>query len=237
MDCPTRSFNLDLSLFERLALQQDFPVASLQEQHRMRPAISALIRGPVYPNLRASAPQPSARPPARARIARPPLPRCNSALPAPHAVRRPHSLPPPPQDHPSVLEYDDVKGMRHNLFWVTHDQPEAGEEEGSSKRNAFEAAFAAHLARYLVQQGGARHSVTVLTGYVGQLLLLRQELERHMCVCVDDRDAAELAELEPEGGAEAEAAPMRLGQAVRLATVDNFQASRARLSPASARCD
>jgi hypothetical protein len=47
-----QGYNLDLSLFERLVKQRSFPVHSLAEQHRMRPAISALIRDTIYPQLR-----------------------------------------------------------------------------------------------------------------------------------------------------------------------------------------
>ena len=126
-----RNINLDLSLFERLVRQQDFPLATLEEQHRMRPEISNLIRAPVYPTLR---------------------------------------------DHPKTLEYTHIKGMQHDVFWISHEHPEAGEEEGSSKSNLWEAQFAARLAQYLVQQGLPQGGVTILTGYVGQLLLLRQQL-------------------------------------------------------------
>ena len=45
-----RGYDLDRSLFERLQ-RQGFPVATLAAQRRMRPAISALIRAPVYPEL------------------------------------------------------------------------------------------------------------------------------------------------------------------------------------------
>ena len=43
--------NFDESLFERLALQEDFPVQVLNIQHRMRPEISTLVRETTYPEL------------------------------------------------------------------------------------------------------------------------------------------------------------------------------------------
>ena len=43
-------YDLDRSLFERLQ-RQGFPVATLAAQRRMRPAISALIKARVYPEL------------------------------------------------------------------------------------------------------------------------------------------------------------------------------------------
>jgi hypothetical protein len=41
--------------------------------------------------------------------------------------------------------------MKHNLFFVAHDHPEGGQEDGSSKFNAWEAEFAIQLARHFVQ--------------------------------------------------------------------------------------
>ncbi len=52
-----RGYNLDLSLFERLVEQSDFPVVTLQQQHRMRPEISQLIRAPIYPALQVGSPE------------------------------------------------------------------------------------------------------------------------------------------------------------------------------------
>ncbi len=45
-----RGYNLNQSLFERLILC-GHPVTTLQQQRRMRPAISALIRQTIYPEL------------------------------------------------------------------------------------------------------------------------------------------------------------------------------------------
>lgn len=47
-----RGYNLDMSFFERL-VSQGHPVVTLQQQRRMRPSISALIR-PLYPDLQVS---------------------------------------------------------------------------------------------------------------------------------------------------------------------------------------
>ncbi|KAG5175824.1 hypothetical protein JKP88DRAFT_141745, partial [Tribonema minus] len=46
-----RGFDLDVSLFERLARAR-YPCAMLALQHRMPPAVSALVRGMTYPALR-----------------------------------------------------------------------------------------------------------------------------------------------------------------------------------------
>eukprot|EP00045_Choanoeca_perplexa_P018184 m.281223 g.281223 ORF g.281223 m.281223 type:complete len:1746 (-) comp17739_c0_seq6:2113-7350(-) len=49
-----RGYDLNVSLFERLVLG-DHPCTKLQTQHRMRPTISALIRGTMYPDLKDAA--------------------------------------------------------------------------------------------------------------------------------------------------------------------------------------
>ena len=59
-------FNLDVSLFERMAQQRPrpAPIVTLAMQRRMLPAIAALIRGPIYPDL-LDAPSVLAYPPVR----------------------------------------------------------------------------------------------------------------------------------------------------------------------------
>lgn len=43
------------------------------------------------------------------------------------------------KDHPSVLEYPDVRGMHKNVFFVSHTNREAGGGEDSvSKHNEYE---------------------------------------------------------------------------------------------------
>ncbi|KAL4424087.1 hypothetical protein ABPG75_001388 [Micractinium tetrahymenae] len=149
-------------------------------------------------------------------------------------------------DHPRVGEYPHVKGMKHDVFWVTHNEPEGGDsQESASKFNLFEAHYAIWLARYLVQQGYSQSNITVLTPYVGQLQHLRQLAGKHLDIVVDDRDAAELAGAEggsgegPDGPPDSprstgggsggeEMGPQKA--AVRLATIDNYQGEEASLS-------
>ena len=45
-----RRYDLDMSLFERL-VKQGHPVATLQQQRRMRPSISSLVCDTIYPHL------------------------------------------------------------------------------------------------------------------------------------------------------------------------------------------
>ncbi|KAL0023606.1 hypothetical protein WJX77_006297 [Trebouxia sp. C0004] len=192
-----QGYNLDLSLFERL-VRQGFPVATLEQQRRMRPSVSRLIRNTIYPSL---------------------------------------------QDHASVCNYPRVKGMVHNVFFWDHNHPEGGRDENASKQNSAEAAMAARLALYLTQQGYKAGDITILTPYVGQLLLLRAEVRKYMRFVVSERDAEELAaaqgDEDTEGsqdspaakeklpgsklGFAAEISRVNLNDCVRVATVDNFQ--------------
>ena len=50
-----RGLNMDTTLFERLAVDGGFPVATLKEQRRMRPCFRSLITQ-LYPQLQASSP-------------------------------------------------------------------------------------------------------------------------------------------------------------------------------------
>ncbi|CAG9101992.1 unnamed protein product [Plutella xylostella] len=77
--------------------------------------------------------------------------------------------------HPSVYEYEDVRAMRDNLFFFTHD---VYEDEGLhniwSHRNKHEAAWCAALASYLRDRGYQPGDVTVLVTYAGQASLIKE---------------------------------------------------------------
>ena len=100
-----------------------------------------------------------------------------------------------------MVNYPPVEGMVKNVFFWDHDHPEGGKDENSSKQNSTEAAMAARLAFYLTQQGYKAGDVTILTPYVGQLLLLRAEVRKYMRFVVSDKDAEQLATLEVSNAA------------------------------------
>ena len=100
------------------------------------------------------------------------------------------------QDHASVKSYPPVKGMVHNIFFWDHNNPEGGRDEISSKQNSTEAGMAARLAYYLTQQGYTSGDITILTPYVGQLLLLRAEVRKYMRFVVSEKDAEQLDALQ-----------------------------------------
>ena len=129
----SKKYALDISLFERM-VRNEVPCVTLEEQHRMRPEISSLMRrDSLYPKLR---------------------------------------------DHESVFKYDSVKGVETNIQFITHTELETDSRESTSYSNPHEAKYTAELARYFLNQGYEREQITILTPYMGQVLLLRKEMPR-----------------------------------------------------------
>ncbi|KAM3422161.1 hypothetical protein BST61_g2531 [Cercospora zeina] len=195
---------LDISLFERLLhpRQEDVPAlpyVTLETQRRMHPSISQLIRSTLYPDL---------------------------------------------QDAEAVSAYPEVLGLRKRLFWMDHQHKEDGQDgqlQSTSRTNSYEVGMAAALVSHLQKQGTyAADDIAVLTPYLGQLRLLRKKLQSSCDIILNDRDVDELARddaAKDEAAAEtSESSPNRpavtkgtLLQAVRLATVDNFQGEEAKV--------
>ncbi|XP_062822871.1 NFX1-type zinc finger-containing protein 1 [Anolis carolinensis] len=80
------------------------------------------------------------------------------------------------ENHPSVLEYESIKGVSSNLFFVEHNVPEQSLQEGKSHQNQHEAQFLVRLCQYLLCQGYQPSQITILTTYTGQLFCLRKLL-------------------------------------------------------------
>lgn len=78
------------------------------------------------------------------------------------------------ENHPSVLKYDNVKGVLTNLFFVDHIQPEEEIKDGRSHQNPHEARFVVELCQYLLFQDYKPSQITILTTYTGQLHCLRK---------------------------------------------------------------
>ncbi|KAI1908527.1 hypothetical protein LOZ61_003787 [Ophidiomyces ophidiicola] len=141
------------------------------------------------------------------------------------------------EDSPSVHQYPEVCGMRDRLFWLHHMQKESGtdltQESSFSKTNLFEVAMVNELVSHLVKQGVyAREDIAVITPYLGQLQKLKERLAKSFEIIMAEQD---LNDLEAEG-ISLDMAPdekvMRkaaLVNAVRLATVDNFQGEEAKI--------
>ncbi|XP_069390104.1 NFX1-type zinc finger-containing protein 1 isoform X2 [Paralichthys olivaceus] len=75
------------------------------------------------------------------------------------------------ENHPSVFQFDNIKGLNTNLFFVEHEHPE--HTDGTSRQNQHEATFVVALCRYLLLQEYKPEQITILTTYMSQLNCLR----------------------------------------------------------------
>ncbi|KAG7326586.1 hypothetical protein KOW79_009987 [Hemibagrus wyckioides] len=78
------------------------------------------------------------------------------------------------ENHPSVLEYENIKGILTNIFFIDHKFHEEGIKDGRSHQNMNEALFVVNLCRYLLRQEYQPSQITILTTYTGQLYCLRK---------------------------------------------------------------
>jgi hypothetical protein len=143
------------------------------------------------------------------------------------------------QDHPSVLEYPEVDGMRDRLYWLDHkekEDPRPAQAVSLSRTNTFEVDIIAALVSHLVRQGTYRsEDIAVLTPYLGQLQKVRRRLANSFEIVVGDRDQEELEahglQDDPETftGGQVQVRKTTLLNALRIATVDNFQGEEAKV--------
>lgn len=194
-DSPRGSqFSLDISLFERLVCPQS--------GHGKLPYSSLEVQRRMHPSI--------------AELVR--------------STLYPHL-----QDHPDVSTHPEVDGMRKRLFWLDHSEKEDASPsnlaQSFSKTNTWEVEMTAALVTHLVRQGTYRNEdVAVLTPYLGQLQKLKQRLRSSFAIVVGDRDLEELETkgLEEDSGEETAATENNIRKttlldALRIATVDNFQ--------------
>lgn len=80
------------------------------------------------------------------------------------------SIYPQLENHSSVMDYPNVRGMSNNVFFLAHTELEKADHEGKSHLNPYEAELSLALARHLILQGYAPEKITILTTYSGQLL-------------------------------------------------------------------
>lgn len=153
-------------------------------------------------------------------------------------VRR--TLYPKLKDPAQVKDYPNIDGMRDRLFWLDHQHYEdavQSTESPFSKTNSYEIDMVEALVSYLIKQGTFKHEdIAVLTPYLGQLRLIRNQLRSSFEIVVGERD---IDGLENEGmdnpltnGTKVDKVDVRktsLLGAVRVATVDNFQGDEAKV--------
>ncbi|TKA27365.1 hypothetical protein B0A50_04977 [Salinomyces thailandicus] len=145
------------------------------------------------------------------------------------------------KDAPTVMGYPEVVGMQERLFWLDHRVMEDGKDgsaQSTSRTNTYEVRMVTALVGHLVKQGVYRaEEIAVLTPYLGQLRRLRSAFNGVVEIVLNERDTDDLvregdgeeddAELEIAGARRSSVAKGTLSQALRLATVDNFQGEEA----------
>lgn len=93
------------------------------------------------------------------------------------------SIYPELKDHTSVTTYPHIKGVKKDLFFISHEIHERKEsDDNNSHENLHEAELMIGLCRHLMLQGYDPADVTILTPYSGQFFLLRK-LQREHPVC------------------------------------------------------
>ena len=110
------------------------------------------------------------------------------------------------ENHESVEKYEDIKGMKKNMFFINHNYMEDSCNQSHSHVNEHEAKFLVALCRHLMQQGYRADQITLLTTYTGQMYAIRD--------CLQEEDVIK-EPLEPENDSSV--------GCVRVTTVDNFQ--------------
>ena len=82
------------------------------------------------------------------------------------------------ENHESVKNYPEIRGISKNLYFIHHNEPESENQNLLSYQNEFEANYLVGLCAHLLKLGYSPSQITILTPYVGQLLKLRGKMPR-----------------------------------------------------------
>ncbi|EFY85817.1 NF-X1 finger and helicase domain protein, putative [Metarhizium acridum CQMa 102] len=154
------------------------------------------------------------------------------------ALIRP-TLYPDLNDSEGVHMYPQVVGLKKRLFWMHHEQLEAGasvhDPLNTSHSNDFEVEMTTALVSHLVRQGEYQQGqIAVLTPYLDQLHRLRHRMALIFEISLNERDQDELAALEVDTDLSSKPGPPNASKSsllktIRIATVDNFQGEEAEI--------
>jgi hypothetical protein len=104
-------------------------------------------------------------------------------------------------DDKKTLNRSPPRGLQDRVIFFNHDHPEDNateiadrRDEGAkaSKRNGFEVEIVLKIVRYLAQQGYGTDKLVILTPYLGQLHLLRNQLSKENDPILNDLDSFDL---------------------------------------------
>ncbi|KAH9515710.1 NFX1-type zinc finger-containing protein 1 [Bulinus truncatus] len=82
------------------------------------------------------------------------------------------------EDHPSVCEFEHIRGVSKDVFFINHNHQETRSADNFSKSNMHEAQYAVALCKYLLKQDYLPTQVTILATYKGQVTLIKKYLAR-----------------------------------------------------------
>jgi superfamily I DNA and/or RNA helicase len=129
-------------------------------------------------------------------------------------------------DHPSVTEFDNVKGVPLNVAFITHSNPEFGrdrvDKDRKTKSNKWEASMCIEVVRYLLLQGYHHNQITILTPYVGQVIEILNVMRNTMkdtSAYVSELDQSEMDHFQHDLDVES----TDKQKAIRCSSIDNFQ--------------
>jgi superfamily I DNA and/or RNA helicase len=104
-------------------------------------------------------------------------------------------------DAPKTKNRPNLLGVRDNVVFINHDQPEDDDPQTadrrdasatSSKQNKHEVQIVLKIVRYLAQQGYGTEKIVILTPYLGQLRELREALKQDNDPILNDLDSYDL---------------------------------------------
>ena len=104
-------------------------------------------------------------------------------------------------DDKKTLDRPSPRGLQDRVIFFNHNHPEADTKQigdrrdqgaKSSKQNEFEVEMVLKFVRYLAQQGYGTDKLVVLTPYLGQLHLLRNQLSKENDPILNDLDSFDL---------------------------------------------
>ncbi|KAL6234576.1 hypothetical protein BDW75DRAFT_251397 [Aspergillus navahoensis] len=136
--------------------------------------------------------------------------------------------------YPDLLDGDKTKdraaprGLQNRVIFINHSLPEGllhgvadrdGDSSKGSKQNSFEVKLVLKIVRYLGQQGYGTDKLVVLTPYLGQLHLLREELSKETDPVLNDLDTYDLV----RAGLMSYASAQHVKRPIKLSTIDNYQ--------------
>lgn len=130
-------------------------------------------------------------------------------------------------DADSTLKRPDLRGFRDNVMFIDHREPEVElksskemrDGKTSSKENAFEGQMVLKCVRYLAQQGYGSDKLVVITPYLGQLKLLRDQLAQENDPILNDLDKFDLI----RAGLLSDLSSKGTKPSLRISTIDNYQ--------------